>query len=307
MRAALALALCLFACAKPEPLPPSDPTAEAADAYYSTAERLKEFIDGSGFVVSRFNADGRPEHEGDSLIWSGVALASVPCAVAAPIASGLRDMVATLSGGVYRHPSLPQAISLDGAIGLYYGMADSMKRCGEDWGTAADSMEAFAEATGDHLNPSGEVKLYPEFTFARDAVLAMAGARGKPHGSRLASLETQVIAWAKAAKVAKASCFRIHVGWLSLRAAELAGYSVTPAGKSLFCGLTDGLGLPTIDHWCGREGLLAYLDAFEFDQWEYRHQRCSAWETPDGREGLKTPAIDRLAALRAQYGFAEAP
>lgn len=310
MRALLVASLiALVSCSKPETLERISADAAALIAYNGALTRLVDLglIDGSGFIVSRYDGDGTAEHQGDSLIWSGVALASMPCAAARPIADGLRDMVSAQQGGLYRHPSLPESVSLDGAVGFYYGLADRLKRCGDaaDWKETALELDAFADENGTAINAASDAKLIPEFTFARDAALSMAGARGKPHGSRLATLEAQVVGWAKAAKAAKASCFRIHVGWLALRTAETAGYSLTAAGKASFCAITDGLSLPIIDHWCGRDGLLSYLDSFQYNQWEYRHQRCPAWETPDGRPGLNTPAVDRLAALRAAYDFSD--
>lgn len=305
----LAALTLLISCAKPESAPTLSPGESAIIAYNGTLTRLVDLklIDDNGFVVSRYD-NGDAEHTGDSLIWSGVAMTAMPCAGGGAIANGLRDMVASQSGGLYRHPSLPEKISLDGAVGFYYGIADNIKRCQGDWAEEALALEAFADEHDGKLNAAADAEIYPEFTFARDAVLSAAGARGKPHGSRLAVLEAQAVAWAQAAKTAKAACFRVHVGWLALRTAEILGYSLTPAGKSAFCQVTDGLRLPTVDHWCGREGLLDYLESFQFNQWEYRHQRCPAWETPDGKPGLNTPAIDRLAALRAAYDFkSEAP
>src|SRR5688500_14090048 len=64
------------------------PLPEDVTAYDERAralsERLMEELQEGGYVVSRWS-DGSPEHVGDSLIWSGLAMAVLPCDAGRPI------------------------------------------------------------------------------------------------------------------------------------------------------------------------------------------------------------------------------
>ena len=297
------MALALAGCDKPAALEPIDPEPGEVAAYLETTERLFDLklIDDAGFIVSRWQ-DGRPEHEGDSLLWTGIALAALPCERTGKLVAGLTRMVYDLGGGLYRHPSLPRSVSLDGAMGFYFGVADHIQRCGSaaTWRRPLELIAAFSEDTG-LINRASTAKLLPEFTLPRDLVLSLVGARRAPWPGRMLTLEAEAVTWAQAAKSARYSCFRVHIGWLALAAAERAGMAPSAPGREMFCRVTDGLELPLIDHWCRRYGLDGYLATFRFNTWEYRHQRCPAWESPDGKPGLITPAIDRLIALRTVY------
>ncbi len=61
-----------------------------------------------------------------------------------------------------------------------------------------------------------------------------------------------------------------------------------------------GVDIPLIDHKCGRGDLKGWIDAFKFNEWEYRHQRSGKWEQPDG-DGDETPGLDLITAIRAAY------
>lgn len=66
--------------------------------------------------------------------------------------------------------------------------------------------------------------------------------------------------------------------------------------------------MPVVEHFCGRPGLQAWIDAFSFNTWEYAHQRSPVWETPDAsrivngaRVPVETAGLDLLFALRLLY------
>lgn len=303
----LCLALVLSGCLgcdkpgpKPEPEPPTDPIKAR---YEISSSAVLAHLDEHGFLVSRWLADDRPEHIGDSLIWTGMALGVLPCDKVEPVILGLGRMVEQLEGGLYRHPTLPDKISLDGALGFYWGVARHLQRCPASQSALEYIVRAhqlFSEPRG-RLNPDADLKLLPGFTYVRDLVVARVTGGAAPDGRRLSGLETQVAAWALAVQTSRSSCFRVHLGLLSLQAVEAAGGSISAQGRAGFCGATVGMDLPTVDHWCGRGDLPAWIASFKPNEWEYRHQRCGAWETPDGKPGLSTPGLDELVALTQVY------
>jgi hypothetical protein len=284
---------------KPEPLDPVDPIPAR---YKIAAASVAAHLDASGFLVSEWS-DGRPEHQGDALIWTSMAMGSLPCDKLPPVITALGAMVEQLEGGLYRHPSLPDKISVDGALGLYWGMAMAVKNCPEVRDALhyiASAHELFSEPRG-LLNPESDLRLPVGFTYVRDVVVASVTGATAPDGRRLSGLEKQIGAWALAVQVKRAACFRVHLGLLSFQALEASGVAISASGRDSFCAATAGMDLPTVDHWCGRGDLPGWIASFKPNEWEYRHQRCGAWETPDGKEGLSTPGLDELVAIRQAY------
>jgi hypothetical protein len=296
----LVLTACSKAADKPEPLPPTPPVEQV---YAETIDRLESSFLDTGWVVSKKH--GEPYHIGDSLIWSGLYLYAAPCDRAQATESALLNMLQDTDGYLYRHPTLSTEASLDGALGLWLGGAYRAFKCGSpSWPTAFKTHHNWLQDNDWELNPHSSAKAYPEFNYLPALISArLNGAEAAPTYTRLNTIEIEVAAWAQAVKSTKAACYRAHLGWLALVTAEVAGENISANGRNAFCGATDGLDLPVIDHWCGRPGLEEYLAGFEYDKWEYRHQRCggaNGWEYPDGGEA-ETPALDRLMALRVGY------
>ncbi len=289
--------LALVACTqKKAPAPePSTPTVEAV--YLETKARLLTgFLDKDNYVISH-QPDGSSAHEGDSLIWQGMALYALRCSDGNPIAQSVHDMMEHLDGGMWRHPSLPDQISLDGALGVYLGIARRVVQCGERpiWEDPFTKHKALGK-----LNPKSDEPLPAGFDYVRDLLLTDLGLASSPSPDAKAVLESAVVLWATGVAVNHEACYRVHLGLITFQTVEMLGGKISNEARAGFCEATNGLGLPTVDRWCGRTGLVAYLDGFKYNQWEFRHQRCPAWETPDG-QGLSTPALDRLVAIRDQY------
>lgn len=302
--AASLIALTLAACGKAEKKHDSvEPDLEALSAYAVDVNRLQDDFLDQGFVVSRY-ASGEAEHRGDALIWSGIALGVLPCDEGDDIENALISMVERLDGGLYRHPELADRVSMDGALGFYRGVAQRLRCSGKRdlWASPLKLHYEFSLKHKTGLNAASTAELVPEFTYVRDLLLAEVGLRGKPSADRQRTLETQTAGWALAAKLKRASCFRIHLGLITLQTIESLGGQISEKGRDQFCSATKSLELPTVNHWCGRPGLLDFLHSFKHDEWEYRLQRCTNWESPDGN-GLLTPALDRLVGLSEYYGF----
>jgi hypothetical protein len=276
-----------------EPVAPDDFDGQAS--YDAAVSRLMAF-ERDGWIVSL--KDGQPEHQGDSLLWTGIALGVLPCDKAEIFADALRSMLVDNSGYLVRYMPLPEEymggreVSFDGATGFYYGLAANLVRCG-----SADSWRDYWSLHNRrlpilHPNTPG-VDVVPEFTVLQDYISHLLGQRGKPHKDRVRILEKEIELWARAVVLQRASCYRIHLGWLYLRSMESLNV-LSAKGKYKFCDATDGVGIPLIDHWCGRSHIAEWN--YVENDWEYRHQRCGAWETPDGKPGLETPGLDAVIA-----------
>lgn len=306
-RWALLLALAWISACSAEPKPEPDEITDAAITTYNDAsERLvREFLE-AGQVVSRAE-DGSARHFGDSLLWTGMAIGVLPCRLIRPLEDALIANIEANAGHVVRFQPLPDVYrggreaSLDGVLGLWWGVARLAKRCGigphwaHAFGLHLDAIERTREVY------PGAAPVVPWFDVVLEHLAHSAGLRGSPSSADRLALGAQVAGWATAVRASKAAGYRIHLGWLALTAIEEAGGDVD-SSRDLFCGATDGVGMVLIDHWCGRDGLPAFIASFEFNAWEYFLQRAP-WESADGN-GLKTPALDLLVALTAQYGDA---
>jgi hypothetical protein len=303
----LAFAFALLACSKDggdtAALEPVTPSPEIRAQYDAAVDRvLDDRFTAGGFVVSRVN-DGSVEHTGDSLIWTGMLFGSLPCDRAPKIGEGLRAMITELDGGLYRHPTLPDEISQDGALGLYWGVAHHITRCPDQVPVWAATLAPHKALGNFELNRNSTAQIFPEFTYARDRLFAAVGIGEAPDSRRLATLAAEGTAAALDAKLRKRACFRVHLALLAMETAERLGDQVPGEARNRFCQAIDGMGMTTADHFCGRRGLAEWAAAFQPNVWEFAHQRCPGWESPDGRENLETPGVDLLVALTKAHGL----
>jgi hypothetical protein len=172
----------------------------------------------------------------------------------------------------------------------------------EKWQPVFAKHENFSRPDG-QLNPKSDAKLPKEFTYVRDLLASRLGAAGRPSDDRLRALEVQIAGWATAVKTSRSACFRINLGYQALKTIHELGGPISAPGKDAFCDATAGTDLPTVDHYCGRQDLGAYVNAFHWDEWEFRHQRCPGWESADGKPGLATPGLDLAEALKEKYAL----
>lgn len=311
-----AATICLaFGCARAKPEEPKqDPGPDVVAQWHGAQDRLTASFAPDGFVVSIEHGDGftKPRNQGDSLIGTGVALASMDCARGAALDKALQDMVRTLNGGLWRHPGLPDQISLDGALGFYLGVAHRITHCGgaDAWRPLLTKHLAMAPA----LNPAGFL-LDDPFTAVRDAVLSLVGLAPYPGADQLHHLGEAAAAMAAAPGAARAwnqahpdgpkaseACYRAHLGLISLQVIEVTGGAISQTDRDAFCQFVAPYNLPTSDHFCGRGDLRGWAASFQNDQYQFRHQRCPKWEQPDG-DGLWQPAVDLIRGLADAYAF----
>jgi hypothetical protein len=276
----------------------------AIRAKYSVAvKRLADkFLEG-GWVVAR-DINGNPEHVGEGLLWTGLWLAAAPCDDSALSDQMLREVIAALDGALVRYLPLGEyeggrEVTLDGALGLYRGVAERIERCGGGtlWAPVIAAHLKYIEEHDQKFNANSKATLDREFTYVLDLLGYRLGVRGKPSTDRLRLLGGQVSAWAAAVVANKAAAYRVHLGFLTLDSAEVMGEKVDWFS---FCAASNGVDIPLIDNKCGRGDLKGWIEQFRFNEWEYRHQRSGKWEQPDGH-GDETPGLDLITAIRAAY------
>lgn len=320
---AIAMCVVLAACAKADPRPDPIPAPEEIVGLrdYAVMRLLKDFVNPYGFIVSRprgwrdlpdgaLDSKGNPANEdrrGEGLIWAGVALASLPCADGDWIEQKMVGHILGESGALIRIWPLGEyeygrEVTLDGALGLYLGVAHRITKCGKAdvWRDAMEAHKDYREESQGGLHPNSDARLDLGFDYPLELALHKLGLRSHPHRDVLHLLETTVSSWAWGVKRARAACYRVNLGLIALETVEALGGKISDRGRNAFCAATDGMDIPTVDHWCGRGDLAGWVHAFDFDVWEMRHQRCGAWETPDAN-GLETPGLDLLRAIALAY------
>lgn len=305
----LSCLLCLLANCGPSPSKPDvdPPSPTASDRFSAGTARLLSLSE-LGQVVSR-NAAGGVERVGEALLWTWTAIGTLRCDDATDMTGFALGRIEAAGGNATRFEPLPaeyqgNEISLDGEVGIWLGMAARARRCPADRPALArvwQLRQAAITAAHGRLHPNVHIGLPPGWGAARDQVGAALGLGAAPAPAAVELLGGELAAWALIVTRARAECFRLNVAWTVIRAFEEAGGAFPARWRTGFCSATQTAQIPTIDQWCGREGLQQYLDGFKANEWEYRHQRCGGWETPDGA-GFTTPGLDELVALRQQYG-----
>lgn len=289
----------IFGCAKtPDKPDPVDPRVEIEARYEEAYTRLNSRFLENGWVVSR-KPDGSPQHVGDSLIWSGTYLSIAKCEDAV-VEDNLIAMVEENDGALIRYSPLGEyengrEVTLDGALGLYRGILSRMVRCPDaaaKWDFALTLHRQYLAANGQSLNVRADSRLQAGFEKLPDVV---AGFKDES----VAGLLTSIVGWSLAVKATHSAAFRVNLSFLAIQILEDGGYKIPQLYRDGFCAATNGVNIYTVDHWCGREGLQNWIENFQYNEYEYRHQR-GAWETPDG-DGDETPALDFLVAVRQFY------
>jgi len=286
----------------------TDPPVSVSDTYATAVDRLETDHLEDGWIVSRYQ-DGKPEHQGDALIWTGLALAALSCDRGAEIEDRMIRMLTDNGGSMVRYEPLGEyaggrEITFDGATGLYYGIFNRLKACGthdkwrKAWALHLDALDKNNYV----LHPNTTAIVPPQFNTIRDYISFMMGVEKEPGDIRYRALEAQAMTWASATVEAREPCFRVHLAFLYMSFVEDAGKMLESAHEG-FCYATEHANLPIIDHWCARINIDDWIKEFEYNVWENRMQRCYAdgWEQPDGRPGLDTPALDLIFTIAFAY------
>lgn len=285
----------ILGCSKAQHVPPETKNVPGDFRFYE--ERLvNDFVPG-GFVVSK--AGGEERDQGDSLLFTGVALAAIDCDLAPTILDGLEAMQSVWGGYLVRFHPIPQeyiekhnVITRDGATGALYGLVKVAKRCPDLAIRANAILTRWRDAVGDafFLHPEGRKGLItPSFkAFWKVAF-----------GEKISDLEYglfigSALVTAASIKNARSACYPVHLQTLQNLTLESQGRPLLAADKAAWCDLTADMGLYLTDWYCQRDGdkLLQWLKNPEESQHIYVHQRCS-WEQSDG-DGVASPRVDFL-------------
>jgi hypothetical protein len=272
---------------------------------------MRDFLD-KGYVISK-NASV-PTHLGDSLLWTMIAAATIPCSDAEVLFNSVSQSVHANDGLVLRFDPLPEKLesnqtSRDMEVGFAFGMTFLYKNCPE--------MRSAIQATWSrHINfifnennslakegPRTKVEITPTLRYLLLQVTQYL--LGQSSGASvmdqfLLDSATNVAAIGRSIG-RKEPCYPAHLTTLSFMILDAVGASVGESNKIIFCRSTQGQSLPLTDWYCQRPGAEGYLDGFQLNQYEYRHQRCS-YEEPDGLGTFESPAIDFLIAYAALNG-----
>ncbi len=262
--------LCLFAlmaCHKPNPGGASD---APIDQFTQVEERAAAMTSPLGWITC-VTPEGEHDCLGDALIFSGIAMGAADCAHGQIYQDALQEMLA--AGKVYRHPTLSD-YSLDGVLGLLWGIDKRAAKCPD----AKDSLAASLASL--------RVDLDPYFDVMQAEVAAHLGLQAPPSASDRGKLGAEIVAWSTAVVSKKAAAYRLHLSYLVLSVVK------APNSTALFCETVKEAKMPLLEDFCGRPGLSDWLDSFEPNAWEYRHQRA-VWENPDGN-GRQTAGVDYM-------------
>lgn len=317
----IGLVLLSVGCAKvKDKIEPIDPVPDEIVIDYSdTIDYLvKSHLQGAWSVIS-VKPDGSPQRQGEALIWAGTALGSMTCASGAGIERGLIDMIISNHGQLVRVDPIGEygdgrQVTFDGAAGLLFGVSYRVFNCPESprlWFTAWQQLMDYEIKSGGKLNDKADSRLDDDFTYLRDLIAWRVGLMPAPDTNRLDAMSKEIGAWAQALKAKhvvavstdskEPACYPMNLGLLFLLGVENSGQKIPKDGRDMFCNASEGMDIPTIDHWCGRKSMAEnYLPNYQNDLWEMRHQRCGAWETPDG-DGNSSSRVDKLLAYRMAY------
>lgn len=287
---------------------PKEPTDKIRATYLEAVDRLFASHLENNWVVSRY-LDGDTEHEGDSLLWTGIAMASLPCELGDVIEDAMAATIRRNGGALVRYEPLGEyangrEITFDGATGLYFGIFNRLENCGDTamarwrnvWGLHLD----YLQRNDWRFHANADASMPPGFNVLRDYISHILGLGDKPVGSRIRLLESEAAAWSVSVIESGKPCYPAHLSFLYMLFLEKSGDLLKGAADT-FCYATEEASMPWIDHWCGRKDISKWVSVFEYDKWEYRHQRCGSHETPDGKPRLMTPALDLIAALAYAY------
>lgn len=291
----LILSLCLIGCGQfQEPRKKEFPETIDQRAERLETRLLDRFLV-EGQVVSL--RDGQPEGLGDSALWNGVAVGVLPCEAGEPILEAMLDGIVEKDGAYLRYNPLPgeylgNETSFDAETGLIFGLANRLRNCPEDYDRIREvwSLHRAFTQDGKILFPGAKFGLVPPgFDYSFNLLSHRLGLADSPRGKT--ALQVVIDGWTFAVTKAKKACYRVHLAQLHLLAVRAMDKQVN-AGN--FCANVKGVGLPLSDWFCGHEDPQHWLESFKVNEWEYRHQRCSAWENPDG-QGMERPGLDYLA------------
>ncbi len=281
--------------------PEVEPIPYASEFSHYESRLMDFFLSERDFVVSRTEDDGMDD-QGDSLLFSGIALGVVSCDKVPRLLSALKSSQETFRGFLVRFNPLPPEyitgknyVSRDGAIGALFGLVRAAKRCPEQNALIQTVMDDWRAAVGSSylLHPKSVAVLTPSFRFFWDAAHGHEMSNGEYGFFMATNLFT-----AEAIRSNRSACYPVNLQLLEFLTLEVMGRRLELADKRKWCETTDGMGNLLADWYCGRgtEAIESWLANPEQSSHVYAHQRCG-WESPD-IGSKKSPRVDFLLLSR---------
>lgn len=308
---------CIFlvSCSKAkDKYPELDVTEYARMDYRALSQNLIENHTYGGFGVVSRGPNFEPMHSGEALIWGGTALWALPCDMGQNLSLEMARMVDKRGGAIIRVDPLGEynngrEVTFDGFVGLLMGISRRIVACGELelWMGPFEKMVAYQKSNGNRMHPNVSQKIFGEFVYARELIASYLIIRSEPSENSKIDMEKLVGGWPALVQIAHATgegsdaCFRVNLALSTFLTVETMDKNISKQGRNQFCENTKGMGIPTVDHYCGRENIKSYIERYVTNQYEYRHQRCQ-WESPDGKNNV-SPRLDLIVAYVMAYGY----
>lgn len=300
---AIILSILLTACAtpkKPLDLPSRLPEKEDLSVVTPMARellaRLKSYNVDSGYVITRTES-GEIEHKGDAVLWTGLAMAAVPCEDAEPLFTQVSLDTLRRGGMIGRWAASPnneRPSSRDQVRGVMIGFTDLAKRCGKE-DIAKETWRLHAQYVADNAgglfpgaNPGYQVTeffLWPWSMVGEFFEI-------QPHQGSKTVFEAGLATTAQVIVLQKSAAYPIHLATLDIILADRLGSPISELGFKAFCAASVGSDLGLTEWLCKRKTAKEILLAWAPNTYEYKWQRAP-WEGPDAGDH-KTPGVDFL-------------
>lgn len=285
-------------------LPEAEDLSSFQDQMKKLYDRLPEFLE-QGQVVSRTQDSifSYPDNFGDSKLFSGIALASLPCDVGRPVLKAILDSINARQGAIVRYEILDgyqdNQTSLDQVTGVMLGLTERARKCPDDKPAIQAAWQLhrnFVAANDGRMAPV--VKDYgtinsPGFKYGWELAGYILGVNDKPSDGDAAATELEMMGMIEGIKEKKAGCYNVHVALLTIIMAAKNGYPIARATRYAICEEMKSMDIPLADWYCDRQSASVYLQGFHLNEWHYRHQRCGAWDSADGNNEFH-PGVDAM-------------
>jgi hypothetical protein len=288
-------------CGKSKPISGQDDQSHSSLFSDMQSRLVSSFLPG-GFVISE-TSDHQITDQGDSLLFTGLALGVLDCDQIPPILAGMENMQKAFKGYLVRFYPLPDEyvrgnnfVSRDGATGALFGLERSKRRCPAFASRIDGIIAKWMGAIGDDL------WLYPGslagiITPSFHSFLKMGRGIGVSdldfEEYHLAALTTALFITKE-----KQACYPIHLQTIQDILIEQMGRPLLKRYKDEWCAVVQNKGLLLTDWYCGKntDQIQAWLSHPESSSHVYMHQRCS-WESTDS-DGKISPRVDFLLLHR---------
>lgn len=295
----------------PIPVPDPDNITDINKKASVMKERLTVgFLENKGWVVYRQN--NQYVNQGNSMYWSGIAMASLNCLESQPIYTAFELSAQVREGAFVRFDPIPEQYQagdetfLEGEYATMFGLVSRYNACAKENDQEAKKIKNiwslhkdFVTLNEMELYPTTEDKVTTEINYVWQTVSKYLGV-GNIVNYTLGTkeeFEKAILAWATEVNTSHTGCEKVHNATILAMTLDGMNDKVSDATKQQFCQTAQGMDIPLTDFWCFGEDQEKFLKDFKVNAWQYRNSKCS-WDKPDGVAGLETPALDFLLVYK---------